>query len=116
MESLSETKKRSLSDGDGENQNKAKKRRSNEIEMVAYLRKQATDENRLKEREIEIRSVQLEKETERKQLLDKQHNSLMQLLLQQQQQQRQQQQQQQFLCKPTWFNSNNSSIRCLWQY
>ncbi|PFX23943.1 hypothetical protein AWC38_SpisGene11499 [Stylophora pistillata] len=92
MESLSETKKRSLSDGDGENQNKAKKRRSNGTEMVAYLRERATEENRLKERDIEIRSVQLEKEAERQQLLDKQHNSLMQLLLQQQQQQQQQQQ------------------------
>ena len=95
MESLSETKKWSLSDGDGENQNKAKKRQSNGTEMVAYLREQATEENRLKERDIEIRSVQLEKEAERQQLLDKQHNSLMELLLQQQQQQQQQFQQQQ---------------------
>lgn len=87
MESLSETKKRSLSDGDGENQNKAKKKRSNGTEMVAYLRERATEENRLKERDIEIRSVKLEKEAERQQLLDKQHNNLMELLLQQQQQQ-----------------------------
>lgn len=81
MESLSETKKWSLSDGDGEIQNKAKKRQSNGTEMVAYLREQATEENRLKERDIEIRSVQLEKETERQQLLDKQHNSPMQLVI-----------------------------------
>ena len=96
MESLSETKKRSLSDGDGENQPKAKKRRSNGNEMVAYLRERATEENRLKERDIEIRSVQLQKEAERQQLLDKQQSSLMELLLQQQQQQQQQRQQQQF--------------------
>ena len=109
MESLSETKKRSLSDGDGENQPKAKKRRSNGNEMVAYLRERATEENRLKERDIEIRSVQLQKEAERQQLLDKQHSSLMELLLQQQQQQQQrqqqqfqQQQQQQFLQMQTY--------------
>ena len=63
--------------------------------MVAYLREQATEENRLQERDVEIRSVQLEKEAERQQLLDKQHNSLMEMLLQQQQQQQQQQKQQQ---------------------
>lgn len=107
MESLSETKKRSLSDGDGENQPKAKKRRSNGNEMVAYLRDRVTEENRLKERDIEIRSVQLQKEAERQQLLDKQHSSLMELLLQQQQQQQrqqqfQQQQQQQFLQMQTY--------------
>ena len=108
MESLSETKKRSLSDGDGENQPKAKKRRSNGNEMVAYLRDRTTEENRLKERDIEIRSVQLQKEAERQQLLDKQHSNLMELLLQQQQQQQrqqqqfQQQQQQQFLQMQTY--------------
>lgn len=64
---------------------------------MAYLRELATEENRLKERDIEIRSVQLEKEAERQQLLDKQHNSLMELLLQQQQQQQQHQLQQQSL-------------------
>ena len=69
MESLSETNKRSLSDWDVENQTKAKKRRSNGTEMVAFLRDRATEENRLKERDIEIRSVQLEKEAERQQLL-----------------------------------------------
>ena len=92
MESLSETKKQSLSDGDGENQPKAKKRRSNGNEMVAYLRERATEENRLKERDIEMRSVQLQKEAERQPLLDKQHSSLMELLLQQRRQQQQQQQ------------------------
>ena len=84
MESLSETKKRSLSDGDGENQPKAKKRRSNGNEMVAYLRDRTTEENRLKERDIEIRSVQLQKEAERQQLLDNQHSSRAELLRQQQ--------------------------------
>ena len=83
MEPLSETKKRS--DGDGENQPKPKKRRSNGTEMVAYLRERATEENTLKEKDLDIRSMQLEKEAERHQLLDKQHDSLMELLLQQQQ-------------------------------
>ena len=59
--------------------------------MVAYLRERATEENRLKERDVEIRFAQLQKEAERQQLLDKQHSSLMELLLQQQQQQQQQQ-------------------------
>ncbi|KAL9976910.1 hypothetical protein ACROYT_G014252 [Oculina patagonica] len=97
MESLSETKKRL--DVDGENQPKQKKRRSNGTEMVSYLRERATEENKLKEKDIELKSVQLEKEAERQQLLDKQHNNLMEVLLQQQQQQQQfqQQQQQQFL-------------------
>ena len=81
-----------------------KKRRSNGTEMVAYLRERAVEENNLKEKDIEIRSMQVEKEAARQQLLDRQHNSLMELLLKQQQQQQhfQQQQQQQFMQMQTY--------------
>ena len=103
MESLSETKKRTDA-GDGASQPKPKKRRSNGTEMVAYLRERAVEENNLKEKDIEIRSMQVEKEAARQQLLDRQHNSLMELLLKQQQQQQhfQQQQQQQFMQMQTY--------------
>lgn len=99
MESLSQTKKRVDSTGDGESPPKAKKRRSNGTEMVAYLRERASEEVGLKERDIAMKEMQIEKEADRQQLLDRQHNSLMELLLKQQQQQQQfqQQQQQQFM-------------------
>ena len=100
METMKETKKRAAADAGDESRPPTKKKsRSNGSEMVAYLKERANEEISLKEKDIEIRSLQVEKEANRQELLDRQHNSLMEVLLKQQQQQQQfqQQQQQQFM-------------------
>jgi len=63
--------------------------------MVAYLRERAAEEVSLKEKDLELKAKQVEKEAVRQQLLDRQHNGLMGMLLKQQQQKQQFQQQQQ---------------------
>ena len=118
MESLSEAKKGSEGDAMS-SPPKPKRRRSNGTEMVAYLRERAAEDVSLKEKDLELKAEQVEKEADRQQLFDRQHNGLMGMLLKQQQQ-KQQFQQQHYArckpCKPTWSNSNSNSTRCLWQY
>ena len=98
MEVLSQTKKRSEEEQKS-SQPKCKKGRSNGSEVVEYLWETANEEMALKEKDVEVRSKQVEKESNRQQLLDQQHHDLMAMLLtqQQQQQQQQQEQQQQFM-------------------
>ena len=57
--------------------------------MVEYLWETANEEMALKEKDVEVRSKQVEKESNRQQLLDQQHHDLMAMLLTQQQQQQQ---------------------------
>ena len=98
METYSKSKKRNIETDDSNEPvagtNTKRRRRASGSDTVAYLKEKAVKEQEYREREIELRSKQLEREEERQNKQDTQHNEFMQMILNQQQQQQQQQVQQ----------------------